>query len=223
MEGALEAALCNPIVRWTLLGQHAGLAVCRGWREHALAVAPEPALGAALCRQLCTRHTRGPPLPPLRRLPPLWRAQQRLLQLEALPLRAEGLLTVEVATGTDNLWSKRRMFQLKGATCLKAVAVQEPGSPHTFTTQTRVDQPLFPGESCSAQRCTNLLCLHTLWISWLHQFCQHLVLPLEEQAPFMYPGGMLWTGRVLCDLRMRYGDGWAYLRVSTQEALVESA
>ena len=222
MEVATEVALRSPVVRWTLLGQPGGLAVCRQWREHVLRVG-EASVGLLLCEQLCTRRARGLPLPPLRRLPAQWFASQRLAQLEALPLQegqARGLLSVEVVIGPDDLWGDRSLFVLEGRTSLKAVAhaghgmMQELGSLTAFTTQAEVGQTVFPGPQCTVPPCTHLLPLRDLWVSWLRQFGQQLE-SLEERVPFGFDSTMCFTGEVLCDLRIPYHGGWAYLRVSS--------
>ena len=234
MEVALEVALYNPIVRWTLLGQAGGLAVCRGWRKHATtSVVFEPALAATMCRRLSTRHTMGLPLPPLLLLPPLWRAEQRLRLLESeIVMQTEDVLLVEVTTGVDDLWANFQPFQpIPSATRMRAMAVAKPGSTDAVTTQMTVSEDILTiDETSSAQPEVGQfrrLPLGDLWLSWLRQF-RELQLPLQERPPFrlqmVHGGGQAGgapppgcsAGSVLCDLRMRHGEnGWANLRVTS--------
>ena len=225
---ALEVALQVSVLQWTALCG-GGACVSRLWNKYAvLAASDEVTDGHTCTRALCRRHARGMTLAPLPRMPDAWRAKQRLLHLESevMPVHACGLLTVEVVLGGDQVWLGRRPHQLVGANrcrCM-AVAVLEVGSQVAYTTQKTADQRVLPANTQEGnhQYCRHKVRFGDLWLSWLRQFRQQLRLPLQERAPFRFPDHQVWTGRVLCDLRMPHGEEWAYLRVSTQEELVAS-
>ena len=229
---ALEVALKVPVLQWTSLCG-GGVCVSRLWRKYALlAASGDVPPGHDCTRALCRRHARGMVLPSLPGLSDVWRAEQRLLHLESelMPVHAKCLLTVEVVLGGNQAWMGGRPHQMVGANrcrCM-AVAVLEVGSQVAYTTQETADQPVLPANTSKVPEGNNQHCRHRvrfgdLWISWLRQFRQQLRLPLQERAPFCFPDQQVWTGRVLCDLRMPHGEEWAYLRVSTQEELVATS
>ncbi len=226
---ALEVALQVSVLQWTALCG-GGACVSRLWNKYAvLAASDEVTDGHTCTRALCRRHARGMVLPSLPGLPAVWRAEQRLRHLESeiMPMHAKCLLTAEVVLGGNQAWVGVRPHQLGGASCCMAVAVLEVGSQVAYTTQETASQRVLPAIDEKVpeghnQHCRYRLRFGDLWVSWLRQFRQQLRLPLQERAPFCFPNQQVWTGRVLCDLRMPHGEEWAYLRVSTQEELVVS-